>query len=217
MELLFTRFWAISAILGVIGGLLVWTFVIGAKISELLIEALSPIEQLEPVVSGPLSDILWNGAFAGFVAGLTLVIPYVLPFYIILAMIEDSGYLTRISVMLDQRNAQDGTARQGHHPPHPWLRLQCAGLLLLPHYGDTQAKVPGGVSCHDWFPARPNGRDFGPGGSLREHLVGDGTLRLRHSAHHHPRKDRLQSRAWRVGGAHHGDAQATTCLRRRSC
>jgi ferrous iron transport protein B len=90
------------SILAVIGGLLVWTFVIGAKISELLVEVLSPIEQLEPVVSGPLGDILWNGAFAGLVAGLTLVIPYVLPFYIILAMIEDSGYLTRISVMLDQ-------------------------------------------------------------------------------------------------------------------
>ncbi|NMC09904.1 MAG: ferrous iron transport protein B [Methanothrix sp.] len=90
------------AILGVVGGLLVWTFLIGAKISELLVETLSPIEQLEPMVSGPLASILWNGAFAGFVAGLTLVIPYVVPFYIILAVIEDSGYLTRISVMLDR-------------------------------------------------------------------------------------------------------------------
>ncbi|NMB85055.1 MAG: hypothetical protein A4E44_01572 [Methanosaeta sp. PtaB.Bin018] len=90
------------AILGVVGGLLVWTFIIGDRISELLIEILSPIEQLEPMVSGPLEDILWNGAFAGFVAGLTLVIPYVVPFYIILAVIEDSGYLTRISVMLDR-------------------------------------------------------------------------------------------------------------------
>mgnify|MGYP000981570037 CR=1 FL=1 len=90
------------AILGVVGGLLVWTFIIGARTSELLIEILSPIEQLEPMVSGPLEDILWNGAFAGFVAGLTLVIPYVVPFYIILAVIEDSGYLTRISVMLDR-------------------------------------------------------------------------------------------------------------------
>jgi len=89
------------AIVGVIGGLLAWTFVIGARLSEALIEALSPIEQLEPVVQGPLFDILWNGAFSGLVAGLTLVIPYVLPFYIILAVIEDSGYLTRISIMLE--------------------------------------------------------------------------------------------------------------------
>ncbi len=90
------------AILGVVGGLLVWTFIIGARISELLIEILSPVEQLEPMVSGPLANILWNGAFAGFVAGLTLVIPYVVPFYMILAVLEDSGYLTRISVMLDR-------------------------------------------------------------------------------------------------------------------
>lgn len=90
------------AILGVVGGLLVWTFIIGARISELLIEILSPVEQLEPMVSGPLANILWNGAFAGFLAGLTLVIPYVVPFYIILAVLEDSGYLTRISVMLDR-------------------------------------------------------------------------------------------------------------------
>ncbi len=90
------------AILGVVGGLLVWTFIIGARISDLLIEILSPVEQLEPMVSGPLANILWNGAFAGFLAGLTLVIPYVVPFYIILAVLEDSGYLTRISVMLDR-------------------------------------------------------------------------------------------------------------------
>lgn len=90
------------AILGVVGGLLVWTFIIGAKISDLLIEILSPVEQLQPMVSGPLANILWNGAFAGFLAGLTLVIPYVVPFYIILAVLEDSGYLTRISVMLDR-------------------------------------------------------------------------------------------------------------------
>lgn len=86
----------------VIGGLLIWTFIIGARISDLLSELLSPIEQLEPVVSGPLGNILWNGAFTGLVAGLTLVIPYVLPFYIMLALIEDSGYLTRISVILDR-------------------------------------------------------------------------------------------------------------------
>ncbi|MDD1673390.1 MAG: ferrous iron transport protein B, partial [Methanomicrobiales archaeon] len=89
-------------ILLVIGGLLVWTFLIGAGISGVLAGVLAPIQQLEPVVSGPFEDILWNGAFTGFVAGVTLVIPYVFPFYLILALIEDSGYMTRISVMLDQ-------------------------------------------------------------------------------------------------------------------
>jgi ferrous iron transport protein B len=119
------------AILVVIGGLLIWTFVIGAKISELLIGAFSPIEQLEPLVSGPLSDILWNGAFAGFVAGITLVIPYVLPFYIMLAVIENSGYLTRISLMLDR-----GMHKMGLH-----------GKAIIPLILGYGCNVPACLSC----------------------------------------------------------------------
>ena len=90
------------AVIAVIGGLLLWTFLIGAQVSAFLAGFLSQYEQYEPVVTGPLMDILWNGAFTGFVAGVTLVIPYVLPFYLLLAVMEDSGYLTRISVMLDR-------------------------------------------------------------------------------------------------------------------
>ena len=90
------------AVLLVIGGLLVWTFVVGARISEILQSLLSQIEPYEPVVTGPIAGILWNGAFSGLVAGITLVIPYVLPFYLLLAVMEDSGYLTRIAVMLDR-------------------------------------------------------------------------------------------------------------------
>ena len=91
----------VTAVL-VIGGLLFWTFVIGAHVSDLIQSFLTSIEQYEPVVNGPIESIIWNGAFTGFVAGITLIIPYVLPFYLILAFIEDSGYLTRISVMLDR-------------------------------------------------------------------------------------------------------------------
>jgi ferrous iron transport protein B len=52
-------------------------------------------------VSGPIVSVLWNGAFGGFVAGVTLVIPFVIPFYLLLAMIEDSGILTRVAFMMD--------------------------------------------------------------------------------------------------------------------
>ena len=115
-------------IIAVIGGLLIWTFIVGAKISSLLSDLLRPIEQLQPVLSGPLGDILWNGAFAGLVAGLTLVIPYVLPFYIMLALIEDSGYLTRISVMLDRGMHKIGTTWQGYNTAHSW-----ATDVMCPH------------------------------------------------------------------------------------
>lgn len=119
------------AVIAVIGGLLVWTFLIGAQVSALIAGFLSQFEQYEPVVTGPIMDILWNGAFTGFVAGVTLVIPYVLPFYILLAIIEDSGYLTRISMMLDR-----GMHKLGLH-----------GKAIIPLILGYGCNVPAIYSC----------------------------------------------------------------------
>lgn len=119
------------AIVGVVGGLLIWTFVVGAWISGVLSDVFSFVGQYEPVVSGPLGNIIWNGAFTGFVAGVTLVIPYVLPFYVILAAIEDSGYLTRISLMLDK-----GMHKLGLH-----------GKAIIPMILGYGCSVPACFSC----------------------------------------------------------------------
>jgi ferrous iron transport protein B len=119
------------AVIAVIGGLLAWTFLIGVQVSAFLAEFLSQFEQYEPVVTGPLMDILWNGAFTGFVAGVTLVIPYVLPFYLLLAVMEDSGYLTRISVMLDR-----GMHKLGLH-----------GKAIIPLILGYGCNVPAIYSC----------------------------------------------------------------------
>ena len=119
------------AVFLVIGGLLVWTFVIGARISDFIQSFLSQIEPYEPVITGPVAGILWNGAFSGFIAGITLVIPFVLPFYLILAIIEDSGYLTRISVMLDR-----GMHKLGLH-----------GKAVIPLILGYGCNVPACFSC----------------------------------------------------------------------
>ncbi len=115
----------------VIGGLLVWTFVIGARISDLILTILSQLEPYEPVITGPVAGILWNGAFSGFVAGVTLVIPYVLPFYLLLAVMEDSGYLTRIAVVLDR-----GMHKLGLH-----------GKAVIPLILGYGCNVPACFSC----------------------------------------------------------------------
>lgn len=119
------------AVIAVIGGLLVWTFLIGAQISSFLTSFLSHFERYELVINGSLLNILWNGAFSGFVAGVTLIIPYVLPFYLILAVIEDSGYLTRISVMLDR-----GMHKLGLH-----------GKAIIPLILGYGCSVPACMSC----------------------------------------------------------------------
>ena len=86
---------------GVIAGLLLWTFTIGGLLSTLLSNALNFLQPVNPTFNGSLIGILWNGVFGGLVAGITLVVPYVLPFYLMLAMIEDSGVLTRVAFMMD--------------------------------------------------------------------------------------------------------------------
>lgn len=87
--------------LGVIGLLLAWTFTMGTLLSNWLTRAFGFFQPVDPKVSGALSGILWNGVFGGFVAGVTLVVPYVFPFYAMLAAMEDSGILTRVAFMMD--------------------------------------------------------------------------------------------------------------------
>jgi len=89
------------------------------------------------VVSGPLGNIIWNGAFTGFVAGVTLVVPYVLPFYIILAVIEDSGYLTRIAIMLDR-----GMHKLGLHGKAIIPMILDMGAMCLPAFSCRIMETP---------------------------------------------------------------------------
>lgn len=114
-----------------IGGLLLWTFVIGAWISESLTAILTAIAPAPAFVAGSWDEILAGGAWTGLVAALTLIIPYVLPFYLFLSAIEDSGYLTRISVMLDR-----GMHRLGLH-----------GKAIIPLILGFGCTVPACLSC----------------------------------------------------------------------
>jgi ferrous iron transport protein B len=60
-------------------------------------------------VEGALSSLLPENAVKlinegfldGVVAGITIALPYILPFYIILALLEDSGYLPRAAFLMD--------------------------------------------------------------------------------------------------------------------
>ncbi len=58
-------------------------------------------EIFKPPTQGFAQEILWEGIVGGFIAAVTLVIPYVLPFYLLLTILEDSGYLPRVAFLLD--------------------------------------------------------------------------------------------------------------------
>jgi len=89
--------------IGVIAGLLLWTFFVGNGLSSLISSGLSLIQPVDPALSAsqPILAIVLNGVWGGFNAGLTLIIPFVIPFYLLLAIVEDSGILTRVAFMMD--------------------------------------------------------------------------------------------------------------------
>ena len=88
---------------GIIAGLLLWTFFIGNGLSNLISSGLSFIKPIDPTLSAsqPILSIVLNGVWGGFNAGLTLIIPFVIPFYLLLALVENSGVLTRVAFVMD--------------------------------------------------------------------------------------------------------------------
>jgi ferrous iron transport protein B len=50
---------------------------------------------------GALAAFFWNGVVEGVVAGVTIALPYIVPFYAALSILEDSGYLARIAFLMD--------------------------------------------------------------------------------------------------------------------
>ena len=61
---------------------------------------------LHPLFTGMLGtgvadQLVWGGIMAGLIAGVTVALPYIAPFYIMLYFLEDSGYLSRIAFLMD--------------------------------------------------------------------------------------------------------------------
>jgi len=51
--------------------------------------------------TGIVGKLVWGGIIEGVIAGITIALPYILPFYTILYFLEDSGYLSRIAFLMD--------------------------------------------------------------------------------------------------------------------
>lgn len=95
--------WGYFTSAAVIAGLLLWTFFVGNALSGVISDGLNLINPIDPALSTtqPILSIILNGLWGGIAAGLTLIIPFVIPFYLLLAAIEDSGLLTRVAFMMD--------------------------------------------------------------------------------------------------------------------
>jgi len=78
-------------------------FTFGAYTSEVLsnflYELKPPFESLFGTET--IGKLIWGGPIEGLIAGVTIALPYIIPFYIILYILEDSGYLSRMAFLMD--------------------------------------------------------------------------------------------------------------------
>jgi len=94
-------FWGYLFLAGVLYGLFWVVFRVGGILEEFLIPPLEGLtDSLQGLVPGVGGSIL-VGAFQGLWAGVAIVLPYLVPFLFLLALLEDVGYLPRIGFLMD--------------------------------------------------------------------------------------------------------------------
>lgn len=78
-------------------------FTFGDYTSGLLSDLLYGLEPLfaSAFGTGIVGNLIWGGVMEGLIAGITIVLPYIIPFYLILYFLENSGYLSRIAFLMD--------------------------------------------------------------------------------------------------------------------
>ncbi|MDI9619378.1 MAG: ferrous iron transport protein B [Candidatus Nezhaarchaeota archaeon] len=88
-------------------GMLSFAFYSGAGISPIVEEALNAVlvEPSRMFLRGLLPPqavaVVVEGLITGFASSFTIVLPYIVPFYLVLSILEDSGYLPRAAYLTD--------------------------------------------------------------------------------------------------------------------
>jgi ferrous iron transport protein B len=85
-------------------------FTFGAYTSEVLGNFLYGLKPFFESLFGTetMGKLIWGGPIEGLIAGVTIALPYIIPFYIILYILEDSGYLSRMAFLMDNVMHQIG-------------------------------------------------------------------------------------------------------------
>jgi len=89
------------------------------------------LDLLSAALPPALVDLVSKGFLSGIAAGVTIALPYIVPFYIILSILEDTGYLPRVAFLLD-------------NPMHKIGLHGKASICLLLGYG---CNVPACIGC----------------------------------------------------------------------
>lgn len=103
-RLLTKSFPGIPILCAVLLSMLLVVFTAGSFLEELIVEAFTvfAIEPFSALALPPLLHSLGMAALLAIVAGLGIAFPFVFIYYILLSIVEDSGYLTRAAFLADR-------------------------------------------------------------------------------------------------------------------
>ncbi|WP_292518180.1 ferrous iron transport protein B [Methanoculleus sp.] len=93
----------IPILLGILVGMLLLVFIVGTFLEEMIVE-LFDVFAVQPFLAlglPPLAEELGISILLALQAGFGIAFPYVLLFYIVISVLEDSGYMTRAAFLAD--------------------------------------------------------------------------------------------------------------------
>jgi ferrous iron transport protein B len=80
-------------------GILAFISFFGGWLTEVITTIFS---RFDPHSTAMLPTILWDGGVVGFYASLSVALGFILPFYLILGWLGESGYLPRVAFLMDR-------------------------------------------------------------------------------------------------------------------
>jgi len=91
--------WGYALMFAIMLSILMFMSLFGGWLSETLRNL---FESVNPHVAGAWPDLAWNGGVVGLYATLSVALGFILPFYLILGVLEDAGYLPKIAYLMDR-------------------------------------------------------------------------------------------------------------------
>ncbi|HUW43139.1 MAG TPA: ferrous iron transport protein B [Thermoplasmata archaeon] len=102
-DVLTHRVYGLLSIVAIAGLSFLFVFLVGDFLATIMINWFNSIQpSFVSLFSDPrLGTFLWNGLLGGIFSVISIALPYLLPLFIILAVMEDSGYLARVAFVMD--------------------------------------------------------------------------------------------------------------------
>jgi ferrous iron transport protein B len=117
-RLLTSRFPGIPILAAILVGILLTVFMVGSWLEEAIVTLIDAVVMQPFLAAGfpPLAEQLGISIILAIQAGFGIAFPFIFTFYVFIALLEDSGYLTRAAFLADRTLHRFGMHGQGIIP-----------------------------------------------------------------------------------------------------